>query len=88
MSLVVLGRWVVEKKLDKLKYARQRMAYCYFSGASMLSSPELSYAHITWAKSSFLVTMVDDLFDVVGSVDESENLIQCFEKYKKYSILR
>ncbi|KAK9074296.1 hypothetical protein SSX86_006893 [Deinandra increscens subsp. villosa] len=74
-----LERWVVENNLDKIK-SRQKMTYCYFSVASTLSSPELSDARITWAKGGFLATIVDDFFDVVGSVDELVNLIQCVEK--------
>ncbi|KAK1412196.1 hypothetical protein QVD17_33234 [Tagetes erecta] len=75
-----LKRWLVENKLDKIK-SRQRMDYCYFSGASVISSPELSDARITWAKSSYLVTLVDDFFDVDGYMDELVNLIQCVEKW-------
>ncbi|KAJ0933778.1 putative ent-kaurene synthase [Helianthus annuus] len=75
-----LERWVVENKLDKIN-SRQKMGYCYFSGASVHSSPELSDARITWAKASFLVIILDDFVDVEGSVDELENLIQCVEKW-------
>lgn len=76
-----LERWAVENKLDKLKFARQRTDYCYFSAASTLSSPELSDARISWAKSSILTTVVDDFFDVGGSMDELVNLIQSVEKW-------
>ncbi|KAK9074298.1 hypothetical protein SSX86_006895 [Deinandra increscens subsp. villosa] len=79
VELKDLERWVVANNLDKIK-SRQKMAYCYFSGASVLSSPELSDARITWAKGAFLVTISDDFFDVDGSVEELENLIQCVEK--------
>ncbi|KVH97317.1 Terpene synthase, metal-binding domain-containing protein, partial [Cynara cardunculus var. scolymus] len=76
-----LERWVVENRLDKLKFARQKTAYCYFSAASTLPSPELSDARISWAKNSILVGMIDDFFDVGGSMDELLNLIQSVEKY-------
>lgn len=72
---------MVDNKLDKLKFARQKTAYCYFSVAATLSSPELSDARISWAKSSILTTVIDDFFDVGGSMDELRNLIQCVEKY-------
>ena len=72
---------MVENKLDQLKFARQKTAYCYFSVAATLSSPELSDARISWAKSSILTTVIDDFFDVGGSMDELANLIQCVEKY-------
>nr|AKP96362.1 ent-kaurene synthase [Grindelia hirsutula] len=76
-----LERWVVENRLNQLKFARQKTAYCYFSVAATLSSPELSDARISWAKNAILTTVVDDFFDVGGSMDELANLIQCVEKW-------
>lgn len=66
--------------MDKLKFARQKLAYCYFSGAATLFAPELSEARISWAKNGVLTTVVDDFFDVGGSEDELLNLIQLMEK--------
>ncbi|XP_071706508.1 ent-kaurene synthase 2, chloroplastic-like [Rutidosis leptorrhynchoides] len=80
-ELKSLEGWVVDNKLDKLKFARQKTAYCYFSVAATLSSPELSNARISWAKSSILTTVIDDFFDIGGSMDELANLIQCVEKW-------
>ncbi|MBA0823191.1 hypothetical protein Goarm_019938 [Gossypium armourianum] len=79
-ELKQLERWVREKRLDKLKFARQKLAYCYFSAAATLCSPELSDARLTWAKNGVLTTVVDDFFDVGGSEDELLNLIQLVEK--------
>ncbi|KAJ9563474.1 hypothetical protein OSB04_008634 [Centaurea solstitialis] len=76
-----LERWVVENRLDKLKFARQKTAYCYFSAASTLCSPELSDARISWAKNAILGAVIDDFFDVGGSMDEWLNLIQSVEKW-------
>ncbi|KAK0594935.1 hypothetical protein LWI29_001930 [Acer saccharum] len=75
------SRWVVEKRLDKLKYARQNIAYCYFSVAATLIFPELSDAREFWAKNGALITVVDDFFDVGGSEEELINLVQLFEKW-------
>ncbi len=76
-----VNRWVIESRLDKLKFARQKLAYCYFSGAATLFSPELSDARISWAKNGVLTTVVDDFFDIGGSEEELVNLIQLVEKY-------
>lgn len=76
-----LERWVVENRLDKLKFARQKTAYCYFSVASFLYSHELSDARISWAKSSILTTVIDDFFDVGGTMDELVNFVQTIEKW-------
>lgn len=72
-------RWVVENRLDELSFARQKSAYCYFSAAATFSAPELSDARMTWAKNGVLTTVVDDFFDVGGSVEELKNLIQLVE---------
>ncbi|CAH2067899.1 unnamed protein product [Thlaspi arvense] len=76
-----LDRWIVENRLQELKFARQKLAYCYFSGAATLFSPELSDARISWAKGGVLTTVVDDFFDVGGSKEEMENLIHLVEKW-------
>ncbi|XAR60035.1 Ent-kaurene synthase [Bertholletia excelsa] len=76
-----LERWVAENRLDKLKFARQKSAYCYFSAAATLFSPELSEARLSWAKNGVLATVVDDFFDIGGSIEELENLIQLVEKW-------
>lgn len=76
-----MNRWVVENKLDKLKFARQKLAYCYFSAAATITSPELCDARLSWAKNGVLTTVVDDFFDVGGSEEELVNLIQLVEKY-------
>nr|A0A1Z3GC64.1 RecName: Full=Ent-kaurene synthase 5, chloroplastic; Short=IrKSL5; Flags: Precursor [Isodon rubescens]ASC55317.1 kaurene synthase 5 [Isodon rubescens] len=74
-----LERWVIENRLDELKFARSKAAYCYFSAAATIFSPELSDARMSWAKNGVLTTVVDDFFDVGGSVEELKNLIQLVE---------
>ncbi|KAI8549106.1 hypothetical protein RHMOL_Rhmol06G0000600 [Rhododendron molle] len=74
-------RWVAETRLDKLKFARQKTVYCYFSAATTLSSPELSDARISWAKHGVLTTVIDDFFDIGGSLLELDNLIQLLKKW-------
>ncbi|CAB4276940.1 unnamed protein product [Prunus armeniaca] len=76
-----IARWVVENRLDKLKFYRQKQAYCYFSAAANLFAPELSDAHMSWAKSGVLTTVVDDFTDVGGSEEELVNLIRFIEKW-------
>ncbi|KAA8527206.1 hypothetical protein F0562_008565 [Nyssa sinensis] len=80
-ELKQLERWVVENRLDQLKFARQKSAYCYFSAAATLFSPELSDARMSWAKNGVLTTVVDDFFDIGGSLEELENLIHLVEKW-------
>lgn len=67
--------------MDKLKFARQKAAYCFFSAAATFFPPELSDARMSWAKNGILTTVVDDFFDIGGSTEELLNLIQLVEKY-------
>ncbi|KAK1304840.1 hypothetical protein QJS10_CPB11g01670 [Acorus calamus] len=76
-----LERWVKENRLDQLKFARQKLTYCYFSAAATLFPPELSDARIPWAKNGVLTTVVDDFFDVGGSQEEMIQLIELVEKW-------
>ncbi|CAI0379007.1 unnamed protein product [Linum tenue] len=79
-ELKLLGRWIIENKLDKLSFARQKLGYCYFSAAATIYAPELSDARISWTKNGVLTTVVDDFFDVAGSMEELINLVQLLEK--------
>eukprot|EP00262_Sarcandra_glabra_P016323 TRINITY_DN5286_c0_g1_i6.p1 TRINITY_DN5286_c0_g1~~TRINITY_DN5286_c0_g1_i6.p1 ORF type:complete len:769 (+),score=128.18 TRINITY_DN5286_c0_g1_i6:398-2704(+) len=81
IELKLLERWVKECRLDQLKFARQKLLYCYFSGAATLISPEMSEARISWTKTGILTTVVDDFFDVGGSEEELINFIKLVEKW-------
>ncbi|GAA0165068.1 hypothetical protein LIER_20564 [Lithospermum erythrorhizon] len=76
-----LERWVTDNTLDKLKFARQKSAYCYFSAAATLVSPELSDARMSWAKNCVLTTVIDDFSDVGGTIGEMKNLIELVERW-------
>ncbi|KAG8386548.1 hypothetical protein BUALT_Bualt03G0159800 [Buddleja alternifolia] len=80
-ELKELERWVVDNRLDELKFARSKSAYCYFSAAATSFSPELSDARMSWAKNGVLTTVVDDFFDVGGSIEELKTLIQLIETW-------
>ncbi|KAL9244925.1 hypothetical protein vseg_018639 [Gypsophila vaccaria] len=76
-----LQRWVVESKLDTLTFSRQKLGYCYFSGAATLFFPEQTDARISWAKNGVLTTVVDDFFDVGSSAEEQLNLMQLLAEW-------
>ncbi|KAM7270090.1 hypothetical protein ACFE04_029304 [Oxalis oulophora] len=76
-----LGRWVVTSRLDKLKFARQKLDYSYFSAVASIFSPHMSDARISWTKNSVLIFVVDDFFDVGGTYEELVNLVQMMETY-------
>ncbi|XP_057458258.1 ent-kaurene synthase 5, chloroplastic-like isoform X1 [Lotus japonicus] len=76
-----LARWYTESRLDKLKFARSKLAYNCFLCAATLFSPELSDARISMVKNGVLVTIVDDFFDVGSSEEEQVDLIQLVEQW-------
>ncbi|KAM3389183.1 hypothetical protein ACQJBY_011376 [Aegilops geniculata] len=78
-----LDSWVKESRLNRLPFARQKLAYFYLSAASTMFPPELSDARILWAKNGALTTVVDDFFDVGGSKEELENLTALVEMWEK-----
>ncbi|CAN6471097.1 unnamed protein product [Victoria cruziana] len=79
-ELQQLDRWVEEKRLHHLTFARKKLSYCYFSAAATLFAPELATARMSWAKNGVLTTVVDDFFDIGGSKEELENLIELIER--------
>ncbi|XP_059284560.1 ent-13-epi-manoyl oxide synthase KSL2, chloroplastic isoform X4 [Lycium ferocissimum] len=80
-ELKQLERWVIQNRLDKLSFAREKSAYCYFSAAATIFQPELSDARLSWAKNGVLTTVIDDFFDIGGSMEELNNLVQLFKKW-------
>ncbi|RLM65650.1 acyclic sesquiterpene synthase-like isoform X2 [Panicum miliaceum] len=79
-----LDSWVKESRLDQLPFARQKLAYFYLSAAGTIFTPELSDARILWAKNGVLTTVVDDFFDVGGSIEELENLVTLVEMWDEH----
>ncbi|KAG6510969.1 hypothetical protein ZIOFF_029017 [Zingiber officinale] len=80
-ELQMLDNWVKDNKLDRLEFVRQRHIVCYFSAAATLFTPQMCDARISYAKSSVLVTVVDDFFDIGGSIEELHDLISLVEKW-------
>ncbi|CAA6658148.1 unnamed protein product [Spirodela intermedia] len=75
-----LQRWAKENRLDQLNLRRLMLTSCYFSAAATLFPSEMSDARMSFAKNSVLATLVDDIFDNVGSKEELVNLLQLMGK--------
>ncbi|XP_047063707.1 ent-kaur-16-ene synthase, chloroplastic-like [Lolium rigidum] len=83
-ELMCLDSWVKENRMDQLQFARQKLTYCYMSAAATIFPPEFSNARIAWAKNGVLITVIDDFFDVGGSMEEMENFTSLVEKWDKH----
>ncbi|KAH7437474.1 hypothetical protein KP509_05G074100 [Ceratopteris richardii] len=73
--------WNQQSGFDKLTFARQKPAECFFSIAATLFEPEFAYARIVWTQISVLVTLIDDLYDVEGSPDDLERFINALKRW-------
>ncbi|KAJ9168343.1 hypothetical protein P3X46_019883 [Hevea brasiliensis] len=82
-----LEKWVEEYSFKNLKFARQTIAYTYFSIAAVLPDPHLSDARISWAQNCVLTTVVDDFFDFGGSMEEILNLIELVHRWDDHSTI-
>lgn len=81
-DLVQVLRWNKECQFDKLIFARQKPIECFFSIAATLFEPEYSLARIVWACCGVLTTIIDDLFDVKGSLEELNgfmHVVNCWD---------
>ncbi|OEL22662.1 Ent-pimara-8(14),15-diene synthase [Dichanthelium oligosanthes] len=76
-----LKSWVKEVKLDELEFARLMPLHTLFSAASTMFPSGLSEARLAWSKMCVLITAIDDLFDIVGSREELENLVKLIDLY-------
>lgn len=64
-----------------MQFARQKLVYFYLSAAGTIFPPEQSDVRMFWALNGALTTVVDDFFDVGGSKEELENLVNLVEMY-------
>nr|AZM65215.1 tergamotene synthase [Santalum album] len=67
-----LARWWVSTGLDKLSFARNNLMQSYMYGTAVTSDPQFKLARETIVKTGSLITIVDDVYDVFGSIDELE----------------
>ncbi|CAL1402135.1 unnamed protein product [Linum trigynum] len=76
-----LMQWLQEHKLDEMRVAKMKMNYCYFNSVTTFCDPSLAEARIAFSKSTVLVSLIDDLFDIHGTREEHLNIIQLFERW-------
>ena len=80
MVVVNINRWSVDSKLGDLHFARQKLVACYFSVASTLFSPEMSATRIVWTKNAVLTTLMDDFYDVEGSIEDIQSFVEAIKR--------
>ncbi|KAL4193730.1 hypothetical protein AMTRI_Chr06g178270 [Amborella trichopoda] len=76
-----LERWVRKSGIQDLGFARQKTTYCFFASAAAICEPNMSLARMSSAKSGILVTVIDDFFDIHGSMDELQSFTDAIERW-------
>uniref|UniRef100_A0A803LNA8 Uncharacterized protein n=1 Tax=Chenopodium quinoa TaxID=63459 RepID=A0A803LNA8_CHEQI len=81
-DLQELARWWKDLELsEKLSFARDRLMECFFWGIGTLSKPELSSGRKALTKAFKFITIIDDIYDVYGTIDELELFTNAIERW-------
>ncbi|CAK9149259.1 unnamed protein product [Ilex paraguariensis] len=67
-----LASWWVDIGLHNMAFARDRLVEHYFWNNSMICEPQYGQYRYMTTKITCLITVIDDIYDVYGSVDELE----------------
>ncbi|CAK9187059.1 unnamed protein product [Ilex paraguariensis] len=67
-----LASWWVEMGLDKMSFTRDRLVEHYFWSMGILFEPEYGPFRYMGTKVICFVTVIDDIYDVYGSLEELE----------------
>lgn len=74
-------RWWKHTKFgQKLNFARDRLVENFLWNAGIGFEPQFTYFRIISAKAFALVTTIDDLYDVYGTLDELELFTDAVER--------
>ncbi|XP_071917183.1 vetispiradiene synthase 1-like [Coffea arabica] len=86
-DLCEITRWGKElESVSKFPYARSRFVECYFWAVGALYEPQYSLARMTTAKAGAVLTMIDDIYDAYGTLDELQILTSSVERWNSSGI--
>ncbi|KAL3627590.1 hypothetical protein CASFOL_028953 [Castilleja foliolosa] len=81
-ELKQLSRWYKDSGLsEKLGFARHRLAESFFWALGVTPEPQFGYAREILIKMSVLITIMDDIYDVYGTLDELEVFTDTVERW-------
>ncbi|XP_027162920.1 viridiflorene synthase-like [Coffea eugenioides] len=82
-------RWGNESEIvSKLPYSRARLVESYFYGLGMFFEPQHSLGRIISAKTTALLTAIDDTYDSYGTLDELITFTDAIERWDAKEIDR
>jgi len=65
---------------SKLSFSRDRLMECFFWAVGMIFEPQLSDLRKGLTKVSCLITTIDDVYDVYGTLEELELFTAAVER--------
>ncbi|KAG8385682.1 hypothetical protein BUALT_Bualt03G0070500 [Buddleja alternifolia] len=77
-----MSRWYKETALEeKLRFARHRLVECFLWALGFTPEPHFGYSRKILTKIAVLITIMDDIYDVYGTLDELEVFTDTIERW-------
>ncbi|KAK4401822.1 Terpinolene synthase, chloroplastic [Sesamum angolense] len=73
--------WKQTGLAEKLPFARDRMVECYLWSVGYFFHPEDGYPRIMTAKLNALITVIDDIFDIYGTLQELQLFYNAIQRW-------
>ncbi|OAY64176.1 Myrcene synthase, chloroplastic [Ananas comosus] len=82
-----ISRWWRDVALaENLSFARDRIIECFFTAAGVVFEPQLGHCRESLAKVCTFITVVDDVYDVYGTVDELVLFTSAVERWENDAV--
>ncbi|KAJ0534584.1 putative (E)-beta-ocimene synthase [Helianthus annuus] len=76
------NRWWENMGLaHKLGFVRDRLMECFFCAVGMVFEPQYRSCRVGITKAYTLVTVIDDIYDIYGSLDELEMFTDAVKRF-------
>ena len=67
---------------NKLPFARDRVVECYFWTLGVYFEPQYHFGRTTFCKVIAMTSIVDDIYDVYGTLEEVELFTEAIERFE------